>query len=131
MVDAPRSKLAVDIGGAFTDIVLDGPAGRVTTKVVTTPRAPEEGVMDGIAAALAMARLTPADIGLFIHGTTLATNALIERKGAKTAFLTTAGIRDILEMGYEKRFEQYDFYMDKPAPLVPRPLRLTVRERVS
>jgi N-methylhydantoinase A len=64
------------------------------------------------------------EVSLFMHGTTLATNALIERKGARTAFVTTQGMRDILEMGYEKRFEQYDVYMERPAPLVPRPLAL-------
>jgi len=124
-------RLAVDIGGTFTDVVLETPAGRVTTKVLTTPAAPEEGVVEGIGVVLKLAGIGAEAISLFIHGTTLATNALIERKGAKTAFVTTAGLRDILEMGYEKRFEQYDFYMDKPEPLVPRPLRFAVRERIS
>ncbi len=131
MAEDGRIRLAVDIGGTFTDVVLETPSGRLTTKVLTTPAAPEEGVIEGIGAVLEMARLEPSSVGLFIHGTTLATNALIERKGAKTAFVTTAGLRDILEMGYEKRFEQYDFYMDKPEPLVPRPLRFPVRERIS
>ncbi|MBM3549670.1 MAG: hydantoinase/oxoprolinase family protein [Alphaproteobacteria bacterium] len=131
MADAKPFRLAVDIGGTFTDVVLEGPTGRVTTKVLTTPAAPEEGVVEGIGVVLRLARAGAEAISLFIHGTTLATNALIERKGARTAFVTTAGLRDILEMGYEKRFEQYDFYMDKPEPLVPRPLRLPVRERIS
>ena len=131
MAEDARIRLAVDIGGTFTDVVIETPSGRLTTKVLTTPAAPEEGVIEGIGVVLKLAGLEPSAVGLFIHGTTLATNALIERKGAKTAFVTTAGLRDILEMGYEKRFEQYDFYMDKPEPLVPRPLRFPVRERIS
>lgn len=125
------ARLAVDIGGTFTDLVVEGPQGRISAKVLTTPRAPEEAVMQGLRQLLADAGLRPAAIGLFIHGTTLATNALIERRGARTAFLTTAGMRDILEMGYEKRFEQYDVFLDKPAPLVPRSLRFEVDERIS
>ena len=126
-----RHRLAADIGGTFTDIVLDSPAGRRTAKVLTTPRAPESGVFEALDRVLGQSATAPGDIGVFIHGTTLATNALIERKGARTAFLTTRGFRDILEMGFEKRFEQYDIFMDKPDPLVPRPLRREVGERVS
>jgi len=124
-------RLAADIGGTFTDIVLEGPSGRTTTKVLTTPRAPEEGVMSGIAQVLDLAGVKPADVAILVHGTTLATNALIERKGARTAFLTTAGFRDILEMGFEKRIAQYDLDADRPVPLVPRTLRFTARERVA
>ena len=129
---APQAnRLAADIGGTFTDIVLETGSFRHTTKVLTTPRAPEQGVMAGIEQVLDEAGVAPDGIGVFVHGTTLATNALIERKGARTAFLTTEGFRDILEMGFEKRFEHYDVFMDKPDPLVPRPLRIPVRERVS
>ena len=124
-------RLAADIGGTFTDIVLETDAGRYTTKVLTTSEAPERGAIAGIDKALNIAGISPTEVDVLIHGTTLATNALIERKGAKTAFLTTEGFRDILEMGFEKRFEHYDVFMDKPAPLVPRPLRRPVRERVS
>ena len=124
-------RLAVDIGGTFTDIVLDSPAGRHTAKVLTTPRTPEAGVFEALGAVLDRTGAAPGDVDLFVHGTTLATNALIERKGARTAFLTTRGFRDILEMGFEKRFEQYDVFMDKPDPLVPRRLRFDVAERVS
>ncbi|HTL25184.1 MAG TPA: hydantoinase/oxoprolinase N-terminal domain-containing protein, partial [Burkholderiales bacterium] len=124
------AKLAGDIGGTFTDVVLETSLGRYTTKVLTTS-APEAGVMDGIRRVLAEANCKPEQVSIFIHGTTLATNALIERKGARTAFVTTAGLRDILEMGYEKRFEQYDVYMERPASLVPRPLRFTVPERID
>ncbi len=129
---APQAnRLAADIGGTFTDIVLETGSFRHTTKVLTTPRAPEQGVMAGIGQVLDEADVAPGGIDVFVHGTTLATNALIERKGARTAFLTTEGFRDILEMGFEKRFEHYDIFMDKPDPLVPRPLRIPVRERVS
>ena len=125
-----RARLAADIGGTFTDVVLESPAGRDTAKVLTTA-APEVGVVDGIRRVLAAAGLAPSDVSMFVHGTTLATNALIERKGARTAFVTTEGMRDILEMGYEKRFEQYDVYMERPAPLVPRTLRFTVPGRLD
>jgi N-methylhydantoinase A len=125
-----RARLAADIGGTFTDVVLESPAGRDTAKVLTTP-APEVGVLEGVRRVLAAAGLPPSDVSVFVHGTTLATNALIERKGARTAFVTTEGMRDILEMGYEKRFEQYDVYMERPLPLVPRPLRFTVAGRLD
>ena len=126
-----NSRLAADIGGTFTDVVLDTPAGRHTAKVLTTSGAPEAGVFEALDRVLAQGATAAPDVGVFVHGTTLATNALIERTGARTAFLTTRGFRDILEMGFEKRFEQYDIFMDKPAPLVPRPLRREVDERVS
>ncbi len=123
-----QGRLAADIGGTFTNVVLESPAGRETVKVLTTP-APEVGVLEGVRRVLAAAGLPPSEVSVFVHGTTLATNALIERKGARTAFVTTEGMRDILEMGYEKRFEQYDVYMERPLPLVPRPLRFTVPGR--
>ena len=126
-----RVRVAADIGGTFTDVVLDAPAGRRTAKVLTTPRAPEAGVFEALEKVMGEGAIAPAEVAVFVHGTTLATNALIERKGARTAFLTTRGFRDILEMGFEKRFEQYDIFMDKPDPLVPRPLRREVAERVS
>ena len=125
-----RAKLAADIGGTFTDVVLESPTGRDSVKVLTTA-APEIGVIEGVRRVLATAGLPPSEVSVFVHGTTLATNALIERKGARTAFVTTEGMRDILEMGYEKRFEQYDVYMERPLPLVPRPLRFTVRGRLD
>jgi len=127
-----KARLAVDIGGTFTDVVLETAQGaRFTAKVLTTPQAPEEGVLTGVKEALAKAGLAAGDIGVIIHGTTLATNALIERRGAKTALLTTEGHRDSLEMAYENRFEQYDINIDRPKPLVPRWLRLPVRERMN
>ncbi len=124
-------RLAADIGGTFTDVVLETPTGRFSCKVLTTPRQPEVAVMDGILQLLSQAGVSPAQIGFFIHGTTLATNALIERKGARTALLTTAGFRDVLEMGFEKRFDAYDINIEMPPALVPRPLRFTVAERIA
>ena len=124
-------RLAVDIGGTFTDVVLETPGGSWSAKVLTTKAAPEDGVLDGMRRALALAGLVPADVGLIVHGTTLATNAIIERKGARTALVTTQGFRDSIEMAQENRFEQYDIFIEKPEPLVPRPLRFTVPERVD
>ncbi len=124
-------RLAVDIGGTFTDIVLDIGPERFTTKVLTTPSAPERAVIDGTAAILAKAGKTFADIHLFVHGTTLATNAVIERKGALTALIATEGFRDVLEIADESRFDQYDVFIEKPQPLVPRRLRFTVPERLD
>ncbi len=130
MSDA-RIRLAADIGGTFTDVVIETPSGRHSVKVLTTPRQPELGVMQGIARVCEASGVRAADVGLFLHGTTLATNALIERKGARTALLTTEGFRDVLEMGFEKRFDHYDIDIERAPELVPRPLRYTVRERVA
>jgi N-methylhydantoinase A len=126
-----QARLAIDIGGTFTDFAIEAGEQRHSVKVLTTPRAPEEGVLSGIEQILTQANLKTADIGIIIHGTTLATNAIIERKGARTAMLVTEGFRDSIEMAFENRFEQYDIYMDKPPPLVPRDLRFGVRERLD
>jgi N-methylhydantoinase A len=126
-----RARLAADIGGTFTDVVLEHAGRRVSAKVLTTPGAPEAGMLEGIAQVLQASALAPADVDVLIHGTTLATNALIERAGARTAFVTTAGFRDVLEMGYEKRYEHYDLNLELPAPLVPRELRFPVTERMT
>src|SRR4051812_38353523 len=125
------ARLSADIGGTFTDIVLEEGERRWTTKVLTTPRAPEQAVVDGTRALLAKAGLTFADLTLFVHGTTLATNALIERKGAKTALVATGGFRDILQIADEGRYDQYDLDIEKPLPLVPRSRRMTVPERID
>ena len=124
-------RLAVDIGGTFTDVVLETAGRRVTTKVLTTHAEPADGVMEGLAQVLDQAGTDPGDIGVVLHGTTLATNALIERRGAKTALITTEGHRDVLEMAFENRFEQYDVNIDRPQPLVSRRWRLTVPERMN
>ena len=125
------TRLAVDIGGTFTDVVLETGTSAHSIKVLTTPDAPERAVMDGVRTILAQAKVKPSDVTLVVHGTTLATNALIERKGARTALVTTAGFRDSVEMAWEHRFEQYDIYMERPDPLVSRDLRFGVPERVA
>ncbi|MDA1099825.1 MAG: hydantoinase/oxoprolinase family protein [Proteobacteria bacterium] len=125
------ARLAVDIGGTFTDVALAVGGDMFTRKVLTTTRAPEEGVMAGVRAVLPEAGITAEDLDFIVHGTTLATNTVIERKGARTALIVTDGFRDAVEMGYEHRFDQYDINIDKPVPLVPRYLRLAVRERSS
>jgi N-methylhydantoinase A len=126
-----RARLAIDIGGTFTDVVIDVRGQHWTTKILTTSGAPEKGVIEAIRAALDRAGLQPADIRVIIHGTTLATNALIERKGARTALLTTAGFRDTIELGTESRFDQYDLNLTKQAPLVPRNWRIPIVERIA
>jgi N-methylhydantoinase A len=125
------ARIAVDIGGTFTDVALEVGERRTTVKILTTPSAPEIGVLEGIRAVLGDAGVAPSDVGLVIHGTTLATNAMIERKGARTALITTRGFRDVLEIGYETRFDQYDLMLEKLAPLVPREWRFTVEERID
>lgn len=124
-------RLAADIGGTFTDLVLETPKGRSTSKVLTTPAAPEEAFIAGAAELLAAAGLDFAAVTQVVHGTTLATNAVIERKGARTALIASAGFRDTIEIADESRFDQYDVLIEKPRPLVPRDLRFTVPERVD
>lgn len=131
MTSSPAIRLGVDIGGTFTDVALEVGDRRYTAKGLTTPRAPEAGVLAILRAVIAKAGVSPGDVQLIIHGTTLATNALIERKGAKTALLTTEGFRDVIEIRHENRFEQYDVNIDLPPPLVPRRLRLPIRERID
>ncbi|MBS0221075.1 MAG: hydantoinase/oxoprolinase family protein [Proteobacteria bacterium] len=126
-----KARLAVDIGGTFTDLALEANGKRTSVKVLTTPRAPEEGVLTGIGEILKQSGVKPADLGLIIHGTTLATNAIIERKGARTALIVTEGFRDSIEMAFEHRFEQYDIFMQKPPPLVARDLRFGIPERLD
>ncbi|MBB4120912.1 hydantoinase/oxoprolinase family protein [Martelella radicis] len=123
-------RLAIDIGGTFSDVVLEG-EGLSSLKVLTTPEAPEKAALEGSLALLSENKVEFSEVSAVIHGTTLATNALIERRGAKTALVTTRGFRDILEMGYERRFEQYDVNLELPTPLVPRELRLTIDERMD
>ena len=124
-------RLAVDVGGTFTDVVLENGTKRHSTKVLTTPEAPERAILDGTRLVLDEAELGFADIGIVIHGTTLATNAVIERKGALTALIATEGFRDVIEIADESRYDQYDLFIDKPKVLVPRRLRFTVPERID
>ncbi|GAB5447376.1 MAG: hydantoinase/oxoprolinase family protein [Gymnodinialimonas sp.] len=123
--------MGVDIGGTFTDVVLEKQGESFSTKVLTTYAAPENAIIEGMHQVCAKAGITPAAIGQIIHGTTLATNALIERRGAKTALITTEGFRDVIEMRTESRFEQYDLNLNLPDPLLPRQMRFTVKGRVD
>ena len=125
------ARLGVDIGGTFTDVALELGEKLWSAKILTTPDAPERAVIEVIQRVLGEAGLGPADLSIIIHGTTLATNAIIERKGAKVALLTTEGFRDTIEIRHENRFEQYDVNIDLPPPLVPRRLRFPVRERID
>jgi N-methylhydantoinase A len=131
VTSSPTIRLGVDIGGTFTDVALEIGERRFTGKILTTPHAPEDGVLAALRSVTAEAGVEPGEVGVIIHGTTLATNALIERKGARTALLTTEGFRDVVEIRHENRFEQYDVNIDLPPPLVPRRLRLPVRERID
>jgi N-methylhydantoinase A len=131
MKDGRAIRLAVDIGGTFTDIVLEIGSKCHSTKTLTDTQKPERGLMHGVDIVLGETGVKPSEIDLFVHGTTLATNALIERKGAKTAFITTIGFEDILEFGYEKRFDHYDLMIDIPPAIVPRDLRFGVKERLA
>ncbi len=131
MSSSSTIRLGLDIGGTFTDVALEIAERRFTAKTLTTPGAPEDGVLAAIGMVTAAAGIEPRQVGLVIHGTTLATNAVIERKGAKTALLTTEGFRDVIEIRHENRFEQYDINIDLPPPLVPRRLRFPVRERID
>ncbi|WP_299564138.1 hydantoinase/oxoprolinase family protein [uncultured Sulfitobacter sp.] len=128
---SPSIRLGVDIGGTFTDVVLESGDDRYSTKVLTTYAAPENAIIDGMHQVCTKAGIAAADIGQIIHGTTLATNALIERRGAKTALITTEGFRDVIEMRTESRFEQYDLNLQLPAPLLPRQMRFTVPGRMD
>ncbi|MBU2981150.1 hydantoinase/oxoprolinase family protein [Lentibacter algarum] len=125
------NRLGVDIGGTFTDVVLESDGQSFSTKVLTTYAAPENAIIDGMHQVCAKAGIDPSQIDQIIHGTTLATNALIERRGAKTALITTEGFRDVIEMRTESRFEQYDLNLNLPDPLLPRQMRFTVGGRVD
>ncbi|SLN52319.1 hydantoinase/oxoprolinase family protein [Roseisalinus antarcticus] len=124
-------RVGVDIGGTFTDVALAHPGGLATGKVMTSHARPEQAIIDGILGAARDAGVDPGAIRQVIHGTTLVTNALIERRGARTAFITTEGFRDVIEMRSENRFEQYDLNIVLPKPLVPRQDRFTLDERMG
>lgn len=130
-MDKSTTRLGVDIGGTFTDVVLEVDGTLYSTKVLTTYIAPENAIIDGLKTVCKKANIRPSDIEQAIHGTTLATNALIERRGAKTALITTQGFRDVIEMRTESRFEQYDLNLKLPEPLLPRQMRYTLKERVD
>ena len=128
---ADGARLGVDIGGTFTDLVIEREGARRTLKLLTTPEDPARAVIEGVERLCAAAEVAPAELSRLIHGTTLATNALIERKGAKTALVTTKGFRDVLELRTESRFEQYDLDIVLPEPLIPREDRLVLDERIA
>ncbi len=133
MTDQARWRIGFDIGGTFTDfILLDTQKNDIRLhKCLTTPADPSVGALEGLAQIVADAGIGLADIGDIVHGTTLVTNALIERRGAKLGLITTAGFRDILEMGTEQRYDIYDLFLQYPEPLVPRARRLEVPERMD
>ena len=125
-------RIGADIGGTFTDLVLISDDGKKFHfgKVLTTPRQPDDAVLTGVGKVLAETGAAPGNVANVVHGTTLFTNALIERKGAKTALITTRGFRDAIEIGREHRYDIYDLYIQRPAPLAPRRLRFELNERV-
>ncbi|OHV24050.1 hydantoinase/oxoprolinase family protein [Rhizobium sp. RMa-01] len=132
MSSTPRNcRVGVDIGGTFTDIALDLDGALHSTKILTDYTAPERAILKGVKAVAEMAGIALSEIDILIHGTTLATNALIERRGAKTAFVTTEGFRDVLEMRTENRFEQYDLNISLPPALIARADRFVIRERID
>ena len=124
-------RLAVDIGGTFTDVALSARGQLFTAKTLTTPAKPVGGVLDGVRIVCERADIRAPAVRGCIHGTTLATNALIERKGAKVGLITTQGFRDVIEIAYERRYDQYDILLDKPDLLVTRERCWTVPERVN
>ncbi|WP_258170403.1 hydantoinase/oxoprolinase family protein [Burkholderia multivorans] len=126
-----KARVGVDIGGTFTDVALELGGKLFSTKVLTDYTAPERAIVKGVGIVASKAGIELKDIGVIIHGTTLATNALIERRGAKTAFITTEGFRDTIEMRTENRFEQYDLNIKLPPPLIERCDRYTLSERID
>ncbi len=125
------ARIGIDVGGTFTDVALEVGGRRFTSKVLTTTDDPAVACMQALEEGLSRAGVGPRDVGVIIHGTTLATNAILERKGATTSLVTTEGFRDTIEMGTEGRPEQYEINIVKPRPLVPRRRRFTVPERLN
>jgi N-methylhydantoinase A len=132
MRSSERYRVGIDIGGTFTDLVLidDETGERSVGKILTTPEDPSEAVEEGLLELLEREGIEAGRLGTVVHGTTLVTNALIERRGTKTALLTTEGFRDAVAIGTEHRYDMYDIFIEKPEPLVPRSLRYGVRERI-
>ncbi|MFN8224266.1 MAG: hydantoinase/oxoprolinase family protein [Gaiellales bacterium] len=127
-----RSRLAFDVGGTFTDVVVVGDDGRLTTdKILTTSERPELGAVAGSERALAKQSLGIEDVTVGVHGTTLVTNAIIERQGATVGMLTTEGFEDAIEIGHGERYDMYDLFLPFPEPLVARRLRRGVRGRIG
>ena len=125
------ARIGIDVGGTFTDVALEAGGRRFTSKVLTTTDDPAVACMQALEEGLVRSGIGPCDVDVIIHGTTLATNAILERKGARTSLVTTEGFRDTIEMGTEGRPEQYEINIVKPRPLVPRRRRFTVAERLN
>ena len=124
-------RVGADIGGTFTDVVLECGEQQFSTKVLTNYSEPEQAIIDGLIKVTELAGIGIEQVDQLIHGTTLATNALIERRGASTAFITSKGFRDVIEMRTEGRFEQYDLNLSLPAPLISREHRYVVDGRIT
>jgi N-methylhydantoinase A len=126
------ARVAVDVGGTFTDIVVMTPDGIMhESKVSTTPDDPSRAVVDGLASLLAELNVPPASVAEILHGTTVGSNTILQRTGARTGLITTSGFRDVLEIGRIRMPDMFDLTWDKPKPLVPRRHRLEVRERIA
>ncbi len=134
MATKPKTaRVGVDVGGTFTDLVLHDAERDIvhTGKLLTTPDDPSEAIINGVARLLTEAGLTHQDVHSIVHGTTLVTNTIIERTGAKIGLLTTQGFRDTIEIGRETRYDLYDLFLEMPTTLVPRSRRLEIPERMS
>ena len=126
-------RFGIDIGGTFTDVAMaEEDTGRIAiAKLPTTPRDFGQAVIDGIRQGLDANRIDPADVSLLSHATTVVTNALLENKGARAGFITTRGMRDILELRRSSRADLYDLLQDAPAVLIPRRWRFEITKRVD
>ncbi|NDG49398.1 MAG: hydantoinase/oxoprolinase family protein, partial [Rhodospirillales bacterium] len=127
-----QARIGVDVGGTFTDVVLAFPGGRIfVNKTTTTPLDPGEGVVAGIAAVIAEAGLEASQVTEIVHGTTVASNTILQKAGARTGLLTTRGFRDVLEIGRIRTPGMFDLSWRKPEPLVPRRWRREALERIA
>src|SRR5580692_4002085 len=125
-------RIAIDIGGTFTDIVVMKSDGVLSeSKVSTTPDDPSRAVVDGMLALLRELGVQPGEVAEVLHGTTVGSNTILQRRGAKTGLITTRGFRDVLEIGRIRMPEMFDLTWTKPAPLVPRRYRFEVDERIA
>src|ERR1700751_2515424 len=127
-----KYRVAVDIGGTFTDIALLTDTGLIhQSKISSTPDDPSIAVIEGVAQLLAELSLPPGAVAEVLHGTTVGSHTILQRKGARTGLITTRGFRDVLEIGRIRMPDMFDLTWDKPKPLVPRRHRLEVIERMA
>jgi N-methylhydantoinase A len=126
-------RIGIDIGGTFTDFALFDDRRReiVTHKSLTTPSAPDQAVLEGVTVLTGLAGIKASEVSMIVHGTTLVTNAVIERRGTPTAMVVTRGFRDVLDIAMEQRYDLFDLRIQFPTPLVPRSLRFEVDERMA